>query len=413
MTELPLEGVRILDLTGMLAGPYATRLLADMGAETIKVESLRRYDLTRGPVAGDARARIYPDEDPGDSPTDRSSYYNEMNRNKLGITLDLQTDRGREIFLRLVAESDVVIENFSAGVLERLGLAYETLCGTKADIIVVSMPAFGNSGPWRNGVAYGNTMEALSGFAAVNGYPDSLPITTSFTYGDPVAGVHAAFALLAAIEYRDRTGEGQFVDLSQLETLVQFIGESVLDYSMNARLPERTGGRDSSRAPDGVYRCHGDDNWVSISGMDDEGWLALSGLIGRGDLRDVSASERLERRDELDEAVEAWTSTLDRVDAMIALQSAGIAAAAVLDAPGIAADAQVAERGYLEEISHPQAGTHSYPGLPWRMSGIDRTIRMPAPTLGEHNGRVFGELLGMSEGELATLAEEGVAGTKP
>ena len=249
MTTLPLEGIRIVDLTGMLAGPYATRLLADMGAETIKVESLRRYDLTRGPVQGDARARVYPDGDPGDHPTDRSSYYNEMNRNKLGITLDLQTDRGREIFLRLVAESDVVIENFSAGVLERLGLGYETLHEARADIVVVSMPAFGNSGPWRDGVAYGNTMEALAGFASVNGYPDGLPITTSFTYGDPVAGVHAAFATLAALEHRDRTGEGQFVDLSQLETLVQFLGVSVLDYSMNGRLQERTGGRDPHRAP--------------------------------------------------------------------------------------------------------------------------------------------------------------------
>ena len=413
MTTLPLEGIRIVDLTGMLAGPYATRLLADMGAETIKVESLRRYDLTRGPVQGDARARVYPDGDPGDHPTDRSSYYNEMNRNKLGITLDLQTDRGREIFLRLVAESDVVIENFSAGVLERLGLGYETLHEARADIVVVSMPAFGNSGPWRDGVAYGNTMEALAGFASVNGYPDGLPITTSFTYGDPVAGVHAAFATLAALEHRDRTGEGQFVDLSQLETLVQFLGVSVLDYSMNGRLQERTGGRDPHRAPDGVYRCRGDDSWVAISIGDDDEWLALSALIGRDDLCDVSTSERLERRDELDEAIELWTSNLDRVDAMNTLQSAGVTAAAVLNAPGIAADPQVAERGYLEEISHPQAGTYAYPGLPWHMSDIDRAIRTPAPTLGEHNGRVFGELLGMSDQELATMEAEGIAGTQP
>lgn len=417
VTTLPLESIRVIDLTGMLAGPYATRLLADMGAETIKVESTHRYDLTRGPIGGVGGARVYPNGDPAKRPINRSSYFNEMNRNKLGLTLDLQTERGRDAFLRLVSISDVVIENFSTGVMERLGLGYGALRAVKPGIVVVSMPAFGNSGPWRDAVAYGNTIEMLSGMAAVNGYPDSMPITSSLTYGDPVAGVHAAFATLAALEHRERTGEGQFIDLSQLETLLQFLGDVVVDYSMNDRFPERSGNRDPAIAPHGIYPAAGEGAWVAITARDDAEWDALCEVLGHpewlDDARFATPLARYSHQEELDVAIGAWTVTVDPREAMVRLQAAGIPASAVFDAADIAADPHIAARGYFELVEHPEAGSHLYPGLPWKMSGIGRAIRFPAPLLGQHNHHVLCDLVGLSEAEFSALESAGVIGAAP
>lgn len=411
---LPLDGIRVLDLTGMLAGPYASRLLADMGAEVIKVESLRRYDLTRGPVGGDARGRVYPEGDPGEHPINRSSYYNEMNRNKLGIALDLQAEEGREIFLRLVAASDAVIENFSASVLGKLGLGYEELRRHKPDIVLVSMPAFGKTGPWRDAVAYGNTIEMLSGLAGFNGYPDGLAMPSSFTYGDPVAGVHAAFLLLSALEHRDRTGEGHYIEQSQHETLIQFLGEVVVGYGLSGETPERMGNRSPIHAPHGIYRSAEEDGWIAIAVTTDAEWDGLCGVIGRTDLRDderyATPLERHAHRDELDAIVSGWTEQRSRSDAAERLQSAGVPAMPVLDSRTLAVDPQFAARGYLEEVEHPEAGRYRYPALPWKMSGVDRTIRAAAPRLGEHTRGTLVRLLDLDPGTLQRLEDEGVIG---
>ncbi|MFN8559448.1 MAG: CoA transferase [Dehalococcoidia bacterium] len=417
MTALPLAGVRVLDLTSMLAGVYATRLLADMGAETVKVESLRRYDPTRGAAIGDTRARVYPGGEPGDRPWNRSSYFNEENRNKLGLTLDLQRPEGRDLFARLVAVSDVVIENFSAGVMEKLGFGYGVLRDLQPAIVYVSMPAFGNDGPWRDAVAYGNTVEMLAGMAAVNGYVDGLPTTSGITYGDPIAGVHAAFAALTALEHRDRTGEGQYVDLSQLETMIGFLGELALDYSMNGRVRERSGNHDNLAAPHAVYRCTGADAWVAVSVATDAQWQALCAVLGRADLvhdpRFALPLDRLDHQDELDAIVEGWTVSLTPVEAMTRLQAAGVAAGAVYDAGEFAADPHVAARGYLETVAHPDTGPHTHPGLPWRMTGVERAIRAPAPGLGVANVRVLGDLIGVGGDRLAALEEQAIIGTIP
>jgi crotonobetainyl-CoA:carnitine CoA-transferase CaiB-like acyl-CoA transferase len=412
MDRQALEGIRVIDLTQIWSGPFATQLLADLGAEILKVEPIYRLDPDRGmawPAVGATLA--------GDRPYNRSGSFNEHNRNKMAITLDLKTPRGVEIFKRLVAHADVVIDNFSVGVMTRLGLGYEDLRAVKPDIVVLSMPAFGNTGPERGYIGYGPVQEQLSGVTSLTGYEGGPPLETGFYYGDPSAGLQAAGAILTALWARRRTGQGQFVDLSQRETLISFLGEMVLDYQMNDRTWEPRGNRDASIAPQGVYPSAGEDSWIAISCRDDAEWGRLCGAMGRPDLtvdprfRDVVSRRR--NHDSLDEILADWTRQYDHLELTDRLQRAGVAGTAVLDHGELLENEHFRARGYFESVTHPEAGTHDYHGMTWKLSGTPGRIRFPAPLYGQHNQPVLRDVLGLSDDEIAELERLVVISPEP
>ncbi|HZQ35377.1 MAG TPA: CoA transferase, partial [Dehalococcoidia bacterium] len=313
---LPLTRVRIADLTAVWAGPYATRLLADMGAEVIKVESASSPDLLR-------TLGLLPPGTP--KSYNRAAYFNHNNRNKFGCAIDLATPQGRDLFLQLVAVSDVVIENFRADVLDKLGLGYEVLHGVRPDIILVSMPGHGKTGPEAGHIAYGTHVEQLAGLVSITGYEGEVPHKSGISYGDPVSGTAAAGAVMAALLYRRRTGRGQFVDLSQRESLTTLLGEYVVGYSMTSRVPGPQGNGHPAWAPHGVFRCDGQDQWVAIAVRNDAEFAALCRVIGREDLaadpRFADGLTRHRHRAELVEPNTAWTSSRSPFEAAAALQA--------------------------------------------------------------------------------------------
>ena len=408
MFRLPLHGVRVLDLTMAWAGPYATRLLADMGAEVIKVESVNNWDLIRS-FTGQRPSveRVW----------DKSPYFNHLNRNKYGCVLDLSGEKGRDLFLRLVELSDVVMENFRAEVMDSLRLGYDTLSQTKPEVIVVCMPGHGRTGPERDFVAYGTNVEQLSGLCHLTGYADGPPQKTGISYGDPMAGIAAAGAVAMALWDRRRTGRGQYIEVAQRENLINVIGEHIVGYSMSGREPPRRGNRHSSMAPHGCYRCRGDDQWVTIACEDDRQFAALCGAMGRPELaldgRFADVVSRYRNQDTLDGLVSEWTGERTNEEAAEALQAAGVPASPVLSAPEVFKEPHLRARGFYESVSHSVAGVWEVEGPHWRMSESPGRVRLPAPAFGEHNGYVFGELLGLSEEEIAALEREGITGSTP
>ncbi|MBI2847311.1 MAG: CoA transferase [Chloroflexi bacterium] len=417
---LPLEGIRILDLSWIWAGPYATKLLADMGAEVIKIEAARAYDWHRGPVSpapGAQGITSYPDGVPGERPWNRSGWFNSLNMNKRGITLDIHTPLGGQTFLELVRISDVVIENFRYGILERLGFGYDVLRCTKPDIVVVSMPAFGNSGPWRNYIGYGVGQELLAGMAHMTGYPGEDPMKSGINHGDPITGSHAAIAILSALFRRHRTGQGAFIDISHMESSVCLVGEYILGFQMTGRNPDRMGNRHPAMAPHGIYRCRGEDQWLTIAVESDAQWQCLCEVMGRADLaKSPQFTDVLSRwchQDEMDSAITEWTQRMDAGEAAALLQNAGVAAAPVLTSRGLLNDAHFRARGVFKTVTHPETGTHLYPGMAWHMSSIKNKPYSSAPRLGEDNSYIYSELLGMTRRRLEEMEQEGVVSTIP
>jgi crotonobetainyl-CoA:carnitine CoA-transferase CaiB-like acyl-CoA transferase len=408
MERLPLYSYRILDLTTAWAGPYGTRLLADMGAEVIKVEAVNHWDLLRALTDMPPSVELV---------WNKSPVFNHVNRNKYACTLDLGQPRGRELFLRLVALSDVVIESYRSPVMENLGLSYDVLRSARADIILVSMPSQGKSGPEKDFVAFGSNIEQLGGLTAISGYLGGGPQKTGISYGDPVSGIAAAAAVALALWHRRRTGEGQYVEVVQWENMVGLIGEYVVGYSMNGRLPQPMGNRHSSMAPHGCYPCAGDDQWVTIAVEDDGQFAALCRIMGRPELaadpRFADVVSRYRNQDELDAIVEEWTRRLTPQAVTEALQAAGIPAAPVLGVPALFDDPHLRARGFWETVSHPDAGTWDMDGVPWRMSRSPAHVRLPAPRFAEHNDYVLRGLLGLSEEEIRELAAAGVIGDRP
>jgi len=416
MFRLPLQGSRVLDLTMAWAGPYATRLLADMGAEVIKIEAVNSWDLLRSFT--------------GQPPTvervwDKSPYFNHINRNKYGCVLDLSQPRGKELFLRLVALSEVVIENFRSEVMENLGLTPEVLAEANPRLILVSMPGHGKSGPERDFIAYGTNVEQLSGLCHLTGYADGPPQKTGISYGDPMAGIAAAGAVALALWDRRRSGRGQYIEVAQRENLINVIGEYIVAYSMNGREPPRAGNRHSSMAPHGCYPCAptgarlgaGDDQWLTIACEDDGQFASLCAVIGRPELADderfADVVSRYRNQDALDEIIAAWTERKAQEEAQALVQTAGVPAHAVLSVPEVFDDAQLRARGFFELVSHAVAGAWEMEGPHWRMSESPGHVRLPPPAFGEHNDYVFRHLLGLSDEEVASLAAEGVTGTAP
>ena len=415
--RMPLKNYRVLDLSRIWAGPYCTKLFADMGAEIIKMESLSVYDSHRGPVNPAKGIAAYPDGEPGDEPWNRNGWFNCLHMSKYGVTLELTKDEGRRVFERLVSISDVVIENFRQGSLERLGYTYEELRRHRPDLIYVSMPAFGNTGPWKGYLGYGIGQEQLSGMAHMTGYRGEGPMKSGINHGDPITGSHAAGVLMAALRHRRRTGKGMYIDVSQQESSVALMGPEVLAYQMTGQEPERRGNRSGWYAPANSYRCAGEDRWVTIAATNQDQWRSLAQAMDADGLADDPRFDtneaRRENHDDLDRIISEWTIGLEAYDLTRKLQRLGVPAGPVLRGPDLLQDAHYKDRGTFVTVDHPQVGPKQYPGIPWKMSATPGVVRWPSPTLGQHNREVYGELLGLNGLEIDQLDQTGVIGTKP
>jgi len=407
-----LKDIRVLDLGTYFAGPNCAWHLATMGAEVIKIESCRHPDPLRI-----AAREVYPGGEPGERPWNRSGMINERNRNKYGITLDLTASRGKEIFLRLIKISDVVVENFQAGVMKRLGMDYPVLAEANPKIILLSLSSQGLTGPEKDYRSFGPTLEQTSGLLSITGYPGEPPYISSLAFPDLVAGTLGPGLILAALRHVRRAGKGVHIDLSQRESATNVIGEVIMDYVMNQRLWEPMGNRHPFMTPHGCYRCKGEDSWVTIAVSSDEEWRQLCGIMARTELaedsRFLNALARHKHQEKLDKIIEEWTRGQDHYDIQAKLQEVGIAAGAVLDTRELFDDPHLGERQFFEKVTHPEAGTSLHPGTPIRLSKMPEGTHMPAPCLGEHNTYIYNKLLGLSDAEIAELEGEGLIGIVP
>jgi len=421
MSKLPLEGIRVIDHGIVYTGTAATTMLADMGAEVIRVESIQVLQpFTRGMMARPPKGMEgilgYADNDPGDRPWDRWFQLHAMQRNKYGITLDLTRPKGVEIYKKLAGLSDIVLDNFAPGVMDRLGIGYSVLKEVKPDIIMVSASGFGATGPYKTYAAVGTSLGGMTGLMSLRGHPDDdiLIRTCLPVWSDNVASGTAVFATLTALHYRDKTGKGQFIDLSQAETFLPHMGETILDYTMNQRVQKPIGNREPSMAPHGCYQCQGDDKWVSISVSSDEQWGAFCRALGNPawtkEERFNNPLSRWKNQDELDKLIEAWTIIHDPYEVMDVLQKVGVPAGPVVRPSDLYSDPHLKERGFFKEVTHRETGTHLYPGMCFKFSKTPADIRIPPNCLGEHNEYVYGEILGMSKEEITQLEEENFIG---
>ena len=399
-----LEGLRIVDLTMGWAGPLATRNLADMGAQVIKVESCERFDWWRSWEATEAWI--------ADNGAEKSPQYLSVNRNKLDITLDLEHPRGRELLLRLVATADALVENYSGGVLPKLRLDYPHLVEANAQLVMVSMPAFGSTGPWSEFRAYGSTVEHSSGLPHLVGSPDQPPTMQHVAFGDAVGGLNGTAAILTALWHKQQTGQGQFVDLSQVECLLPLAAQGVLHQSVHGTAPERHGNAHPEHAPYGVYPCQGDDAWVVIQVRTDNQWKSIQRLIPQlADFGDLAS--RLQRRQALDAVVAQWTEQRSSQEAMHRLQAENITAAKLNSGEDLLHEPQLKDRQYLQWLERDYVGLQPNASAPFRTGPAPIPIESPAPTLGQHNQVVLGDMLKLGDAEIAELAEKGIIGTKP
>ena len=385
MTGLPLEGTRVVDVSWIIAGPTSARFLAMMGAEVIKLGSARRPD-----------------------PSARGTAFQVYNQSKVHAALNISKPEGLALVKDLVAVSDIFVENFAAGVVERLGLGYEALCAVKPDIVMISSSGTGHSGPHKDDVAYGSLLQHYTGWNTVSGSPGGEAIRGGL-WADPWVGMELAMATVAALNSRLVTGRGQYVDYSMAEALSASIPEAILHYQMNDRVKEPMGNRDDWDAPHGMYHCNGSDRWVAIAVTNDEEWKALCHLIGRPDLdsdpRFAGAGGRREHQDEIDSAISEWTSGLEDYEAAQALQDAGVPAGPYLDVSRVFHEPQLREGGYFSRLRTSDGELHDLPGVPWRLEGQPGPHNAAAPAPGQHNDYVYGELLGLSTAEVARLIE--------
>ena len=420
--RLPLEGVRVIDMTVVWAGPYGTMFLADMGAEVIRVESVNVFpSLTRGNFARPAKETaeqagwpIYPDRDPGERPWNRCSIFNVHSRNKYSMTADLNTPEGREVFRRLVESSDLFIENNVVGSVERLGLTYAVLSQWNPRLSMISSTGLGRNGPWSEYRGMGGQFEAPYGHLSVIGYPDmDMDGVPGSVASDASTGVTIAIAAVMALHQRERTGKGTYVDMSMGENFLPHLGEQVMDYTINGRVAHTTGNRDTHLVQ-GVYPCAGDDEWIAISIGNLQQWQALYRLMGRPELREDERFRDMEslqaHHDEVDALIGAWTADQDNVALFHRLQKEGVPVGPLLNEPLAFADPHLKERGFFVEIAHTEAGTHLYPSTTFKLSKAPFQVRKPPVRLGEDNDYVYREVLGLSEEEYDKLKALGQIG---
>jgi crotonobetainyl-CoA:carnitine CoA-transferase CaiB-like acyl-CoA transferase len=399
-----LSGIRVADFTWVGAGPFATKLLADHGAEVIKIESARRLDALRGMPP-------YPDRNPG---INRSGYFANRNTSKKSVTLNLGDPRGVELARRLIARSDIVANSFTAGTMEKWGLGYEDCRALRHDIIYLSMPMHGGDGPHGRFLGYGAAMSALSGLYAATGYSDGAPTGTGTNYPDHVPNpCHAAVALLAALRHRRRTGQGQSIELSQVESTICALGPLVLAaQSEHENALVRLGNREPGVVPHGVYPAKGDDRWIALACWNDEDWAVLCRMANVGwetDPRFATLPARVANESALDEDIGRWTTERDAFVLAAQLQSAGVDAAPVQHAQDLVErDAWLRDTGHWVRLHHPEMGDCLYDAPPFRLRATPGGLRSPAPLLGEHTDEVLASVLSMAPHEIASLRAAGV-----
>jgi len=406
--QAPLAGIRVLDMSMGWAGPLATRHFADLGADVIKVEACQYPDWWRGvddrPIVFEQR--LY----------EKSAYFNVLSRAKRGVTLDLTSAEGRRLVKELARNVDVVIDNYSAGVLPKLGLDYPDLCAVNPEVIMLSMPAFGSDGPWRDCRAYGSTLEQASGLPSVAGRPEDQPTLIHIAYGDPIGGLHAASALLVALYHKQRTGKGQRILLSQVECMFTMIAPWIVEQSANGIGGQRLGTAHPQHAPHGMYHCAGNDEWVLVAITDDSQWPKLASLIGQPVLAEDpalrSAAGRRSAAMHIDKAIEAWTKRRSAQTAMEELQLAGVPAGVSRAPIGMLEDPHLKARGFWQWIDRELVGLHPQPSPPYRDSLRTLPALRPSPTLGQHNREVLGGLLGLDDTSLNALHASGVIGNR-
>ncbi len=393
---LPLAGVRVLDFTWIVAGPVATRILADHGAETVKVE--RKVALPR-----DGRKR---------------GFQCDLHRNKLSAALNLAHPKGLELARRLAARSDLVIDNFSARVMRGWGMDYESLVKVNPGIICISMSGLGHTGPRSNYVSYGPTLQALGGYTLLMADPSGAPAGYGYSYADMAAGYTGALAALVALWHRRRTGQGQFVDLAQFEALVSVIGPALLDISVNRRelKPPLYNSQEAPAAPHGVYRCRplgdDDDRWVALAVRTQDEWVRFVGALGSpgwaSDVKFRTLYLRMRNGGELDANISGWTRARSAEDVMMTLQRARVAAGVVANGVDLCArDPQLRERGFWPGVQHPDGAPSQVSGVPFKLSGGSGSPRTIAPEAGENNDYVLGDILGLGRAERERLIAEG------
>lgn len=407
MRPYPLEGYRLIDFGWVYSAPLLSSMLADMGAEVIKVESRKRLDANRRV----GRPLIGGQPLPGDE-TELVPLFQQVNRNKLGIGVDLKHPQAATLLRELVRKSDAVVENFTPGVMAKLGLGYEALREVKPDIIMISLSSAGQEGPLAQLRGYGFTLTSLGGLDSVVGYPGEPVLGAAMpNLSDPSAAVHGALLVLAALYHRERTGQGQYIDLSQLESITSLLGEPMMDYTLNGRVAGPQGNQHPTMAPHGIYPCRGEDKWLSIAIGSEEEWQSFCRALGyppwTQEERFTDSGGRLAHRDELDRMVSQWTRRYSPYEATEILQRAGVAAAPVLSIEEQHQDPHFQARVHLRG-HHPLLGPQLLFATPWKLSDTPGGLRRPAPLLGQHNEYVFGQLLGLSQDQIAQLAADGV-----
>jgi crotonobetainyl-CoA:carnitine CoA-transferase CaiB-like acyl-CoA transferase len=405
--QLPLAGIRIADFSWVWAGPFCALQLAHLGAEVIKIESQKHTDLAR-------RLPYYPKGmEPG---VNRCALFNQWGQGKKSVLLNLTEAKGIAVAKELISKSDVVLQNFATGVMDQLGLGYEELKRIKPDIIMASISGYGQTGPQRNYMAYGPAIPPLTGLSSITGYEDGPPQEVGMAYGDPTAGIHAAAAITAALAARERTGQGQYFDVSLWQAVAVLVAEGWMDYAMNKTQPDRQGNRDAWMAPHNCYRCAGqsgqDDEWVTLACGTDEEWRALCQAIGQAELatdaRFRTAVARKANEDALDQILTAWTETRQKWDVTRQLQEAGVAAFPSMSGKDLIEDPHLNARGFFERLPHPEVGTRTHMGIPWLLTHAPNGVRSPAPLLGQDTDQVMRDVLGYPQEEIERLKEEEV-----
>lgn len=405
-----LSSVRVLEMTVAVAGPVACHILGDMGAEVIKVEE---------PNSRAHTPRMLPRPRAGspDHPFNRVPNWAELNRSKRHIAVDVSAPEGRDIFLKIAAVSDVVVENFSPRVMKNLGIDFDDLKKVNPSIIMVSMPAFGKSGPYQARGSYGPGIDAMSGVSHLTGYPDRGPGKPANFFCDQNAGLHAAFCVMAALRHRRRTGEGQYIEMSMLEGEVQSVAPAIMEAMTRGVDQMRIGNRHVTHAPHGVYKCAGDDQWVAIAVTSDEQWGRLASVLGRPELADdrrfAKRADRYANQDAADAAITAWTSERSAGEVQNLLQAVGVAAGNALGIDELFSDPQITHRGSFAWVDHPEMGGFPHTRTAWQSHRGNSGVAGPAPLFGEANHYVLRDLLGMSGPDIERLVEANVVVHQP
>ncbi|MBI4297665.1 MAG: CoA transferase [Chloroflexi bacterium] len=421
MIRYPLEGVRVLDLCQLQAGNSANYILADLGAEVIKVESTQYWQFgVRGQMARPSKGEQagYFQRDPGERPWERTTGFHSYCRNKLSMTVDLKRPEGVHIFKQLIKVSDIFIESNSPDTVERLGIDYPQLKEVNPALIMLRMSSYGLTGPYRNFSSMAQNVEAFCGHTSLRGYPGLDPTFTPLgIMADGVAGVGVAIAVLMALRYRRQTGKGQLIELAQAENFIPMLSQAYMDFILNQRVQTTLGNRHPSAAPCGAYPCAGDDRWVAITVHNDEEWSGLRRALGDPDWAKApelaTMVERYREQDAIDKHLAEWTRGRSPREVMELLQKEGVPAGPITDGRDVLNDPHNRARGHFQEITHPEVGTYEAVAIPWKMSELELRIRHPAPLLGQHNEYVYKELLGYSDEEYTRLENEGHIGNVP